>query len=506
MNDLVKVDLQPIGRTLEVSRGTPLRDLLFQFGVEFPCGGNGRCKGCRIRVLEGSLPVTGHQRELLSEKEISEGWRLACRCTLAGPVTLEIRQWETAILADDSAFEFAAREGLGIAVDLGTTTLVIQLVDLETGRVLGVRSGLNPQVAFGGDVMSRVHFAVMQGGLTRLRDAIRTGINDLIGDLLGSCPGRDRRVREVAIVGNTVMHHLFCGLDAAPLAHYPFEPAQIGLQAFRSAELGWEIRGDPVVCFLPCLGGFVGSDILAGILATRIHESESLAALIDLGTNGEVVLGKRGRLLCASTAAGPAFEGARITLGMRAATGAISEVRLEEGKLRCTVLGHDTPRGICGSGLVDAVAVGLELGTITASGQLSGAARQWMLAPPVFLSQNDIRELQLAKGAVAAAVRILLAQWGAGIEDVTKVFLAGAFGNYVSRASARRIGLIEFPEETVRPSGNTALLGAKLALFHPDGESRDFASLRRTVRHLSLSADPNFQDAFVRCMSFGPPP
>ncbi len=502
MSDSVRVDLQPIGKTLEVPRGTPLQNLLFDYGVEFPCGGNGRCRGCRVRVLSGSLSASAGEEEILSPRELAEGWRLACRSAVTDAVTLEIHQWDTPILADDSVFEFAPQEGLGIAVDLGTTTVVVQLLDRQTGHVLGVRTDLNPQVAFGNDVMSRVQIALSAEGRLRLQNVIRDGIGRLIADLLRTDQGCGMGVRKVAIVGNTVMHHLFCGIDVDPLAHYPFVPVNDGLRSFRSAELGWRIDGDPMVRFLPCLGGFVGSDILAGILATRMHESDSLVALVDLGTNGEVVLGLRDRLLCASTAAGPAFEGARIYMGMRAATGAISEVRVSGGEVRCHVLGSAIPRGICGSGLVDAVAAGLDLRVILSNGRLAGEVDQWVLSPPVLLTQNDIRELQLAKGAIAAAFRTLLSQWGAEAEDVTKIYLAGAFGNYVNRTSARKIGLIEFPEEKVRPSGNTALLGAKLSLFIRDEEDNDFASLRQQVKHVSLASDPRFQDVFVECMSF----
>jgi uncharacterized 2Fe-2S/4Fe-4S cluster protein (DUF4445 family) len=255
------------------------------------------------------------------------------------------------------------------------------------------------------------------------------------------------------------------------------------------------------VRFLPCLGSFVGSDLLAGILATKLHESDAPVALIDLGTNGEIVVGNREKILCASTAAGPAFEGARITMGMRAATGAISEVHVEAGQIRCHVLGNGKPRGICGSGLVDAIAVGLELGLVRPNGRLITNG-EWSLRPPVILTQSDIRELQLAKAAIAAGVRILVRQWGARMEDIARVCLAGAFGNYVRRASARRIGLIKFPPEKIQAVGNTALLGAKLALFGLDGHDGSFPELRRKIRHVPLNEDPQFQEIYANEMPF----
>ena len=253
--------------------------------------------------------------------------------------------------------------------------------------------------------------------------------------------------------------------------------------------------------FLPCLGSFVGSDILAGVLATRLRKSRQLAALIDLGTNGEILVGNHERMLCASTAAGPAFEGARISMGMRAATGAISEVRVWDGRLQCHVLGNVAPRGICGSGLVDAVAAGLELGWISPTGRLT-RGDSLALAGPVSLNQRDIRELQLAKGAIAAGLRILLEQWGATKADLSQVFLAGAFGNYINHASARRIGLLDFTADRVRPAGNTALLGAKLALFSLPEHDPVYAEMRAKVRHVSLNEDTRFQETFVEEMAF----
>ncbi len=295
------------------------------------------------------------------------------------------------------------------------------------------------------------------------------------------------------------MHHLFCGIDVEPLSHVPFETARDGLEVFHARALGWEVAGDPQVRFLPCLGGFVGSDILAGILATKMHESAPLVGLIDLGTNGEIVFGNREGMVCASTAAGPAFEAGRISMGMRASTGAITEVALADGALRCHVLGNVEPRGICGSGLVDAVAAGLELGAIQPSGRLANQQRMFPLAPPVALTQADIRELQLAKAAIAAGIGIVLKKLGAEPGDVERLYLAGAFGNYVNRASARRIGLIDFPDDKVQQAGNTALLGAKLALFNP---WLDFAAIRARVRHVSLASDAEFQEIYVGEMRF----
>ena len=503
MADRVRIELQPLGESFELERGTPLQDVLFAHGVEFPCGGRQRCKGCRVRVVQGKIPITAEQELLLTHEELRAGWRLSCTAKAETDLTIELGQWEAAILADNSVFEFTPREGLGVAVDLGTTTLVAQLLDLSNAHVLAVRSTLNLQASYGADVMSRVSYAVKDEGHERLRILARHQIGKLIHELLEAAGSTGERINIVTIVGNTVMHHIFCGIDIAPLASYPFEPVRDGLETFRASQLEWDIAGDPAVHFLPCLGGFVGSDILAGILATRLDEGQALVGLVDLGTNGEIVIGNRERLVCASTAAGPAFEGARISMGMRASTGAISAVALRDGRLACHVLGNVEPRGICGSGLVDAVSAALDQGSIQPSGRLrDGAASRLELAPPVSLTQTDIRELQLAKGAIAAGIRLLLKRWGAEFNDLTCLYLAGAFGNYINRESARRIGLLNFPLELIKPAGNTALLGAKLALFNSQEVGFEYPTLRQKTEHVTLNTEPGFQDVYVEEMAF----
>ena len=496
-----RILLQPTHAELTTVRGMPLRDLLFEQGVEFPCGGRGRCRGCRIRLVQGTATVNAAQRDILSEDELAQGWRLACQCVPETDLEIELRQWDSAILVDDTQFKFRPREGLGVAVDLGTTTLVAQLLDLQTGNVLAVKTALNAQGRYGADVMSRIHFAVLEHGQADLQRTIREQIGGLIQQLIAAARAKGR-IRDVVIVGNTVMHHLFCGVEVEPLSHYPFESRRTGLEEFAAAELGWKLEGNPNVHFLPCLGGFVGSDVLAGILATGLHQSETLVGLVDLGTNGEIVIGNRDSMLCTSTAAGPAFEGARISMGMRACTGAVSEVLLEQGILRCHVLGNAPAQGFCGSGLVDAVAAGLELEIIAPTGRLSKGLNTWTVCPPVALTQSDVRELQLAKGAIAAGIKMLSREIGA--TEPAQIYLAGAFGNYVNRASAQRIGMLDFPPELITPAGNTALLGAKMSLFELDGDGLSYTAIRKRIRHVALNLDPGFQDVFVEQMAFPP--
>jgi len=500
--DLVRIELRPTGRSIDVERGTPLRDVLYVYGVEFPCGGRGRCKRCRVQVLEGAIEVSPEQEAILGSEEREQGWRLACRSSAEGPLALQVEQFRAPILTDHSVFDFEPRKGYGVAVDLGTTTVVAQLVDLASGCVLACHTALNPQTAYGSDVMHRTQFALEEAGRKKLAGLVRREIGALVRRATATAELDEAPVDNVVLVGNTVMHHLFCDLDVGPLARVPFESDADGLQERSAAELGWEVAGNPVVRFLPCLGGFVGSDLLAGVLATRMHESDALTILVDLGTNGEIVVGNGERMLCASTAAGPAFEAGGIHMGMQATAGAIDQVLAAGGGLRCRVVGDVEPRGICGSGLVDAVAAGLDLGWVEPSGRLAGDRKSLDLAGPVRLGQRDIRQLQLAKGAIAAGIQILLNRWGAKPGDVSRVNLAGAFGNYVNRTSARRIGLIDFPEEAVEPVGNTALLGAKLALFEAEREACAFPDVLRRIEHLSLAADPSFQEIFVQQTRF----
>jgi uncharacterized 2Fe-2S/4Fe-4S cluster protein (DUF4445 family) len=471
----VKLELHPSARRT-------LADQLFEAGVEFPCGGESACGGCKVRVLEGEVPVTATMRQALSQEEIDAGWRLAC-CAAYAPgvsrVAIDVEQWSAAVLTDETEVPIEPRPGWGAAIDLGTTTLVVQVVDLGSGEVARVETAINPQARYGADVMSRLQYELRRPGeLGRI-------IRDALGRMLGGEP-----LREVLLAGNTVMHHLFCGLDVKPLTRAPFLSPTLGSYRLADWELGWP---GPAV-FLPCLGGFVGSDLVCGIVATRLDEQERPRALFDVGTNGEVVVGSAQGIVCASTAAGPAFEGGRIGAGMRASEGAIDGVHVRGGGLDCHVIGGGMARGICGSGLVDAAACGVELGWIRANGRLTSQDKRLPLAAGVALAQSDIRELQLAKGAMAAGLRMLAS---GGVE---KLSLAGAFGNYIRQASARAIGLL--PQDlAVEPVGNSALRGARTLLLAPSKRAARLEKIAALTRHIELAADPDFQYLYAETMA-----
>jgi uncharacterized 2Fe-2S/4Fe-4S cluster protein (DUF4445 family) len=486
----VRIQLEPSGVVIEVPHGASLNSSLSLHGIEFPCGGTGLCGGCRVRVLHGLLPVTDQDRLFFSAEDLSSGWRLGCQATADLPLVLECEQWHMDVLADSSILSGRGKQGLGIAIDLGTTTIAAQLIDLATGNVLAVETELNPQAPFGSDVMSRIRAVLSGRDLTTM---VRTSIGSMIARLTRR---RAQDIVEVLLVGNSVMHHLFSNLDVEPLSHAPFDSKYLGEQAFSAEQLEWRLPPSCRIRFARCLGGFVGSDILAGIVAVGMPTSKEMIALVDLGTNGEIAIGNRDRILYASTAAGPAFEAASIRMGMRASTGAISRVSNSNGEVCATVIGDQDPRGICGSGLVDAIAVGLETGAILPSGRIANGTKLVPVAGPVVLYQSDIRELQLAKAAIAAGFRLLLRSLDAHPEDLKRVHLAGAFGNYVQAASAISIGLLEFAPQRIAPSGNTALRGAKMLLLS------EHEPPLPSMEHMALAADPDFQDEFVNCMNF----
>ncbi len=464
--------------------------LLSANGVEFPCGGTGICGGCAVRPLSGDLPVSTEDKTAFRSDEIAAGWRLACQARAEEPLVLECRQGRMDVLTDDTLLRGQGKHGLAIAIDLGTTTIAAQMIDLESGGVLGVCTALNPQMQAGADVMSRIRAVLMGADLCTM---VRAELGAMVSRLAGE---RAREVCDVLIVGNTVMHHLFCGLDVEPLAFAPFVTPYLESRCFMPADLGWPLRGSCTIRFAACIGSFVGADILAGIVATGIAEGEELAALIDLGTNGEIAIGNRHRMLCASTAAGPAFEAGCIRMGMRAAPGAIAHVARVGGALRTSVIGDMEARGICGSGVVDAIAAGLESGEILASGRVANGTKIFPVSGAVSLYQSDIRELQLAKAAIAAGFSLLLDRLGANARDLKSIYLAGAFGNYLRIESAARIGLIEAPIELIHAAGNTALRGAKMMLL-----ARNEPALPE-IEHVCLAAVEGFQDRFATCMSF----
>jgi uncharacterized 2Fe-2S/4Fe-4S cluster protein (DUF4445 family) len=490
MQQKVNITLEPLGKLIEVNTGTPLIDVLHEFGVEFPCGGKGACGNCKVKLLNGELKVDSVQQQKLDKLKLSDNWRLACQCNAESDITLEISQFENIILADNSTFEFTPKTGFGIAVDLGTTTIVVQLINLENGHILDSVSDINPQAKFGGDLIARIQ-SCLDGNKPEMQNMIRQKIGDIIQSILKKHPVE---VANIIIVGNTVMHHIFSNLDVQSLSFYPFNSPNLGIQKFKPKELNWELPAETEIQFSPSIGSFVGSDILAGIAATKMAERKEFSILIDLGTNGEIVVGNSDKIICASTAAGPAFEGAKISQGMRATTGAISSVNFKNDKLQSHVIGNVKAKGICGSGLIDVIAILLNQEKIAMFGEINSGEEKIKIMSGVYLTQQDIREFQLAKAAIAAGVQLLINQLKITYDEIDKVFIAGGFGNFLNIQNVIRTGLIESAEDKIVKLGNTALIGAKMFLFENEDFTQDI--LNKTT-HINLEADGTFQDVYI---------
>ena len=415
----------------------------------------------------------------------------------------------------------------GLAVDIGTTTVVCTVVDLNTGSDMGVASALNTQAVHGADVISRINYSVEnEDGLQELHDRVVQIINDLAQSACAEAGVNLDNVYEVSIVGNTTMTHLFLKIPVRNLALLPYVAVVSDPVEVTASQLGLNVNPGACVYVLPNIAGFVGADTVGVILASALHESDSIKLAIDIGTNGEIALGSRERLLTCSCAAGPALEGATITHGMRAAPGAIERVKLD-GQPICSTIEDEPATGICGSGLIDVVAEMLKVGIVDYTGRMMGADDPESEVPSglkeylgkndeygphlvlsssdereVVITQKDIRQVQLAKGAIMAGIKILMSTLGVELDDISEVLMAGAFGNYIQKESAQRMGLIpNFPLEKVKFIGNAAASGAKMALM--SREARKTAErISKNTEYTELAVDMNFQNEFIDAMMF----
>ena len=444
---------------------------------------------------------------------------------------LTVIRWQNRIIAVESGD--TTGQAFGVAIDIGTTTVVGYLLDLRTGKEIAVASALNGQTMYGGDLMSRIAFARQnEANVRQLHERIIVTLNGIFDDLIRQSGVDRQQIYEVAVAGNSCMCHLFLKISPAHLGVAPHVPVMREPCVTTAREIGLNIFPQARVVTLPLIAGFVGADTVGVMLATALHRRDRLTLAVDIGTNGEIVLGGKDRLIACSAAAGTAFEGAQITHGMRGASGAIDHVAINDDA-QCHVLGGVPARGICGSGLVDAVAQMLDVGLLNQSGRiltpdeaerngqpLSPNLRRRILAAqtqrafvlldgdqtesgePIIITQQDIRELQLAKGAIAAGIAVLLKHFRASKDDIAEILLAGAFGNYLDRQSAARIGLIPaLPLERIRSVGNAAGLGAQMALLS-GAVKHEAAQIARRTEHIALTDDPDFQAIFAEQMAF----
>ena len=463
-----------------VVEGTTLLQALRMAGLhpDAPCGGKGTCGKCRVTV---------------DDREVFACQTLVNRdLTVTRPQSRErqiLTQGLCARIQPDGKHDY------GLAFDIGTTTVVAYLLDGKTGKLLARESCPNPQAQYGADVISRIQYALAETGGV-LRECIRSCLKQLTLAIAEKAGISAEVISVAAIAGNTAMHHLLLGIDPKPLVTPPYMP-----KAREALEMEGILPISGSVRLLPNIAGFVGGDTVGCMVATGFDALEELTLMIDIGTNGEIVLGDKNRQIACSAAAGPAFEGAKISCGMCAAAGAVDHVWLEEGALRYHVIGEESPVGICGSGLLDLVALLLKTGVIDETGYMEEGSYR-LGQSDVVLTQKDVREVQLAKAAIRAGIELLAQKLQVKLTDIRQVYLAGAFGSYMKPASACAIGMIPSCLETrIQSIGNAAGEGAKLCTLHR-GAFEHSKKLAETVEFLELASAPQFQDVFVDAMEF----
>jgi uncharacterized 2Fe-2S/4Fe-4S cluster protein (DUF4445 family) len=612
--DRVLIRFDPDGarpREVRVPAGATLFDAASWNGiaVDSTCGGHGTCRKCRMRVVEGDVPVSRLDPRAFNADELRAGWRLACRAradqdlrvevpplvtrpkaatvgvgrqvilrpglqkrcvtlpeaSLSDQRTdverlrdalpdLELRvdlpairslsaamraaaldggdQLVTAVVADDVLVDVEPGDTSGrrfaIAYDLGTTTVVATLLDLSTGTPVAVASLLNPQQPFGADVITRISATMMDPeALGRLTALAHQALDQLAGEVCAEGEVDRAEVYEIALAGNATMTHIALGLDPEPLGVAPFVMAARSFDDLVAADLGVGVHPRARAYVFPALGAYVGGDIVAGALASGMDRDRRIRLFIDIGTNCEILLAAGDRLLATAAPAGPAFEGAAIRCGMRAAPGAIEGVKISDEDVLLQVIGDVEPIGLAGSGLVDAVAALVAAGLVDSSGRLVaadapgvppglaarlqqvGQERVFVLhergadaAGSLYLSQRDIRELQFAKAAIATGWTLLLEEQGLTGADVAQVLLAGSFGSYLSPTSAVRIGLVpDVALLRIVSAGNVAGEGAKMALLSLR-ERAAAQALLEEVHYVELSDRADFNDRFVDRLAF----
>lgn len=476
------VTVFPGGIRLDVPAGANLLHALRQAGIapDAPCGGSGTCGKCTVRI-DGQL-------------------RQACGITVDRDISVTLPASGNAFIhAAGIPVAVPAAAGYRLAFDIGTTTAAGVLLD-GIGQQIGVVSAKNPQAAYGADVMTRIR-ASLGGAAAALTAAIRTCLHTMTLDLCRGARLDPGEIRLVTVVGNPAMRQIFLGLSVDNLAHPPFLPVLTEIRTANARDY-LPCLSNAELLILPDISGFVGADTLACVLSTEMDRRGETVLLVDIGTNGEIVLCHRGRMTACATAAGPALEGANISIGMTAQTGAIHRAAAEEGRLRCHALGGGDATGICGSGLISAVSAALALGWLNPRGKILLPERVIPLTKNLHLTQEDIRQFQLAKGAIAAGIRLLAQHMGLALSDIQQVYLAGAFGSALNPGDACRTGLLP-PELAGRITsvGNAALSGATLLSMDPSARTRA-AALASGIAHLNLSTAPDFPKTFARSMTF----
>ena len=480
-----------------------------------------------VELTEPDLEDQRSDIERLRDALTAEGFDMKADLRVLRTLPALLRGAEfkvTAVLGGDQLIAVepgdTREESYGVAFDLGTTTVVGTLMNLRTGMAEAVRSTLNGQAPFGADVISRISHG-MQGDEAKaeLREAIQRTMNTVLQELYESAGAARERVYETVVVGNATMLHLLLGIDATPISMMPFTPAFREPLYLPAREVGLDIHPGGYVQTLPVIGAYVGADIVAGVVATGLAREDKLRVFVDVGTNGEIVLGSVKRVLCTAAPAGPAFEGSQIRCGMRATDGAIEGVTLSD-HVELQVIGGDIPpKGICGSGLVDTVAQLRLVGLLDAGGKMRSreevpehplsdrlitidGVRAFLLAENVYLSQRDVRELQFGKGSIATGIKVLMDVMGVTVADLDEVLLGGSFGSYLNPESAKIIGLVPPVDvDRILSVGNTAGEGARMSLLSFRERQVAF-ELPDKIEYVELSGRTDFNDSFVSVLQF----
>ncbi len=485
------INILPADIRLDVSAGTTVMEALRTAGIflDAPCGGNGRC---------GKCTVTADGEEVLACQTVIEH-----DMTVLVPESGGLNVMQEGIAADFRMDPL--RSGPLLAIDIGTTSVVCFLLDGTDGHEIASASSLNPQTAFGADVISRIQEA-LGGKLEAQRDLIRQELTRLIRKVCGEADIDPSSVGVVSVVGNPAMQQLFLGISPENLAGVPFSPVLTEARTVDCRDV-LPVCGNALLLIVPDIAGYIGGDTMGCVISTRMYEAEELTLMVDIGTNGEMVLGNRERMIACSTAAGPALEGANIKYGMRGTAGAIDHVKFENGALSCTVIGGGTASGICGSGLIDAAAVCLDQKLINQRGRIASTdeidgQRYIPLRDGIYLTQLDIRQIQMAKGAICAGVQLMAKQLGKKVDDIDRVLLAGAFGSFMDPDNACRIGLLP-PELKGRITavGNAAGSGARL-MARDSSQFRLSQELKDRIEFLELATLKEFSGTFARAMNF----
>ncbi len=535
MKTSTQILFEPSGLRITLPSGGTILSAAQKVGIDLTavCGGAGNCQQCIIRWVQGELnPPTDSERQAFSDRKLANGYRLACQAIPIGDVTINIPPDSTSTkqrlqvegfdvdVQPDPVIDLVRRGKplLGLALDIGTTKLAAYLVDLETGHTLAKGGTSNPQIAYGEDVISRIAYANRGAAeTTKLHESLVDGINDLVSEICQAGDLDRHQILDAVAVGNTAMHHLLAGLPTRQLGEAPYEPAQRDPLNLPADSLGLDLAPGALVHLPPLIAGFVGSDHIAADLVCGLTGPGDIALLVDIGTNTEITLRTPEGLFCCSCASGPAFEGAHIHAGMRAAAGAIERVFYDQqGWHFLTIDGMD-PVGICGSGILDAVAEFRRAGVIDDRGTLQKDADRVERMPQgwgfrlantapgsrsdgILITRRDINEVQLAKAAIRAGIEVLLKENNLRASQVERVIIAGAFGTYLHLASALAIGMFpDLPEDHFQQVGNAAGAGARMILVSKKAR-QEALEVQKQMRYIELTTIRTFQDIYMAAL------